>query len=85
MLTKIYDVTLYLERGEVRDWREEFTSLAKATHAFHTLAGHALANPDACVTLCRVTSPSTGTVLASKSTDGRAVEFSAAFYVELRA
>lgn len=79
-MANIFEVTLLTNRGTNVSYEKAFTSLPKATKVFQTLAGSALSNPDACVMLALKTGPSSATVLAAKSTDGRSVEFYAVYY-----
>lgn len=59
---------------------ETFSSLARATSAFHKAASKVVSEADAAVLLGKVTGPNSSTTLAAKSTDDLAVVFYGAYY-----
>lgn len=77
MAKKVYRVSIYTQRGTYLDFDAEYTRRADAKQSFMMRAAGRLAERDQCVLL------SCGNVtMAAKSTDGHAVELSAAYFTE---
>lgn len=87
--TKLYNVTVYANRGRTVVLDQDFYKLGRAVDAFHIHAETCIRQPETAVLLSRTNSVTAtgrfGTTLVHKSTDSDCVVFERAYYDELQA